>query len=54
MRAVYRDTWTRWCYGRSRGKGRVMQAVRFAGDQALVANSNAGLRRIEDNLNNME
>ena len=31
--------------------GRIVQAVRFADDQAMVANSNAGLQRIMDNLN---
>ena len=29
----------------------MVQAVRFADDQAMVANSNAGLQRIIDNLN---
>ena len=31
--------------------GRIMQAVRFADDQAMVANSKAGLQRIMDNFN---
>lgn len=31
--------------------GHIVQAVRFADDQAMVANSNAGLQRIMDNLN---
>lgn len=31
--------------------GQIVQAVRFADDQAMVANSNAGLQRIMDSLN---
>ena len=31
--------------------GRIVQAVRFAENQAMVANSNAGLQRIMDTLN---
>ena len=31
--------------------GRIVQAVRLADDQAMVANSNAGLQRIMDKLN---
>jgi hypothetical protein len=30
--------------------GRIVQAVRFADDQVMVANTNAGLRRIMDSL----
>ena len=31
--------------------GQIVQAVRFADDQAMVANSNAGLQRVMDKLN---
>ena len=31
--------------------GRIVQAVRFADKQAMLANSNAGLQRIMDKLN---
>ena len=37
--------------------GRIVQAVKFADDQAIVANSNTGLQRIMNNLDetiNME